>query len=65
MPPKPRQTAQYVTALYDFTAQAAGDLSFRAGDQIELVKKTESTEDWWTGRVNGQEGAFPANYCQE
>lgn len=39
--------------------QAEGDLSFGVGDRIELVQRTESTEDWWTGRLNGQEGVFP------
>ncbi|KAI8448751.1 hypothetical protein BY996DRAFT_8415918 [Phakopsora pachyrhizi] len=62
---KPSQTqATYVTALYDFQAQAEGDLSFSAGDRIELVKRTESEEDWWTGRLNGVEGVFPGNYVQ-
>lgn len=56
-PPVPQMV--YVTAVYDFDAQAEGDLSFRAGDRIELVKKTDNQEDWWTGRLNGQEGVFP------
>ncbi|KAJ3541277.1 hypothetical protein NMY22_g3948 [Coprinellus aureogranulatus] len=56
-PPVPQ--AVYVTAIYDFDAQAEGDLSFREGDRIELVKKTDSQEDWWTGRLNGREGVFP------
>ena len=56
-PPVPQVV--YVSAVYDFEAQAEGDLSFRAGDRIELVKKTDSQEDWWTGRLNGQEGVFP------
>ncbi|KAF5356026.1 hypothetical protein D9756_003968 [Leucocoprinus leucothites] len=63
--PKPKPAVQYVVALYDFTAQADGDLSFNAGDRIELVQRTGSTEDWWTGRLNGQEGVFPGNYVQE
>lgn len=57
-----------MTAIYDFEAQAEGDLSFRSGDRIELVKKTESQEDWWTGRLNGQEGIFPGkkiDFCEE
>lgn len=61
-PPRPKvglPQAQYVTALYDYAATAEGDLSFAAGDRIELVKKTDSTEDWWTGRLNGVEGVFP------
>ncbi|KAL1747301.1 hypothetical protein HDZ31DRAFT_80540 [Schizophyllum fasciatum] len=65
--PKPKPAApavQYVTALYDFDAQAEGDLSFRAGDRIEVVERTENAEDWWTGRLNGQQGVFPGNYVQ-
>ncbi|KAK4057001.1 BAR adaptor protein Hob1 [Microbotryomycetes sp. JL221] len=61
---RPGAAVQYVTALYDYTAQADGDLSFAAGDRIELVKRTESSEDWWTGRLNGVEGVFPGNYVQ-
>lgn len=63
--PKPTPKVQYVVALYDFVAQADGDLSFNAGDRIELVEKTQSSEDWWTGRLNGQQGVFPGNYVQE
>ena len=57
--PKPRPAVQYVVALYDFAAQADGDLDFRAGDRIEVVERTESTEDWWTGKLNGRQGVFP------
>ncbi|PPQ67408.1 hypothetical protein CVT25_005987 [Psilocybe cyanescens] len=65
--PKPKAAPQvkYVVALYDFAAQADGDLSFNAGDRIELVEKAESAEDWWTGRLNGVQGVFPGNYVQE
>jgi amphiphysin len=56
-PPK-----QYVVALYDFEAQADGDLSFRAGDRIEVVEKTASSEDWWTGKLNGVQGVFPGRW---
>ena len=57
--PKPAVQVQYVVALYDFAAQADGDLDFRAGDRIEVVERTESVEDWWTGRLNGRQGVFP------
>jgi len=65
--PKPKPTPQikYVVALYDFAAQADGDLSFNTGDRIELVQKSDSAEDWWTGRLNGVQGVFPGNYVQE
>lgn len=54
-PPK----ADVVVALYDYTAQTAGDLSFRAGDRIEVIQRTASREDWWTGVLNGAQGVFP------
>jgi hypothetical protein len=54
----------FVTALYDYAGEQATDLSFKKGDQITVVKKTESKNDWWTGRLGSREGAFPANYVQ-
>jgi len=62
--PKP-EPASYVVALYDFTAQADGDLDFRVGDRIQVIERTENTEDWWKGRLDGREGVFPGNYVQE
>lgn len=52
---------EYCTALYDYTAQAAGDLSFRAGDKIQVLQRTDAN-GWWTGVLNGQQGIFPGNY---
>jgi hypothetical protein len=67
-PPPPKRMAsqqfEYVTALYDFEGQNAGDLAFKEGDRIRIVKKTGSTQDWWEGELRGAKGAFPANYCQ-
>jgi len=64
--PKPAEPAvHYVVALYDFEAQADGDLSFKTGDRIEIVEQTASAEDWWTGKLRGQQGVFPGNYVQE
>jgi len=63
-PPMAKPKVEICTALYDYAATAEGDLSFNAGDKIELITKTESTEDWWVGRVHGQQGNFPANYVQ-
>lgn len=57
--PKPAPAVEYVVALYDFEAQADGDLDFKAGDRIEVVQKSESTEDWWTGKLDGRQGVFP------
>jgi amphiphysin len=65
-PPKPKpsrfaaaSTAETVTALYDYAAQADGDLSFSAGDTIEIVQRTQHENEWWTGKANGKQGQFP------
>lgn len=63
-PPPKKMPSQYVTALYDFAGQGEGDLSFREGEQIRVVKKTESTDDWWQGELHGTQGSFPANYVR-
>lgn len=60
----PSAQSQIVTALYDFDGQNDGDLSFREGDKIAVIRKTDSTDDWWEGSLNGRKGSFPANYVQ-
>ncbi|CAG8505175.1 14566_t:CDS:2 [Acaulospora morrowiae] len=59
--PKPKLT-RYVIALYDYDAQADGDLSFRKDDKIEVVERTPDVNDWWKGRLNGKVGMFPGDY---
>lgn len=54
----------FVTALYDFEGQGEGDLSFKEGDKIKIVEKSESTDDWWEGELRGVKGSFPANYVK-
>ena len=67
-PPPPKKIgsfqSEYVTAMYDFDSLTPGDLNFREGDRIRVVKKTESSQDWWEGEIHGQKGSFPANYCK-
>jgi len=65
-PPKPKPSrlsgvpnAETVTALYDYEAQAEGDLSFMTGDVIEIISRTQNVNEWWTGRLNGRQGQFP------
>lgn len=70
-PPKPKPSrlsgvpaAETVTALYDYEAQAEGDLSFVTGDVIEIISRTQNENEWWTGRVSGRQGQFPGNYVR-
>jgi amphiphysin len=68
-PPRPKpgrlagHNAETVTALFDYEAQAHGDLSFSAGDIIEIIHRTSNENEWWTGKVNGREGQFPGKNC--
>jgi lipid-binding SYLF domain-containing protein len=39
--------ASRAIALFNFTAQEAGDLSFKKGDIIVVTKKSDSTNDWY------------------
>jgi lipid-binding SYLF domain-containing protein len=51
-------------ALFTFEADQAGDLGFKKGDIINIVQRSDSTDDWWTGELHGRQGIFPANYVQ-
>lgn len=51
-----------VKALYSLDAAAPGELSFKEGDWIEVVR--EDPSGWWEGRLNGETGRFPFNYTQ-
>ncbi len=61
---KPSTQEFWVRALYEFAGEGQGDLAFREGDRIQVLKKTDSTDDWWEGRLGGAQGSFPANYCE-
>lgn len=71
-PPKPKPsglrgtptspTMPTATALYDYEAQAAGDLSFASGDVIEVTQKGATENEWWTGTLNGRQGQFPGEF---
>ncbi|KAH8816839.1 hypothetical protein F5884DRAFT_236504 [Xylogone sp. PMI_703] len=67
-PPPPKRlgsdNALYAIALYDYAGQSEGDLQFSEGDRIRVVRKTDSTQDWWVGELRGVKGNFPANYCR-
>lgn len=58
-PPPPGRKREQVKCEYDYTAQEDGELSFREGDVITVLKKEG---DWWYGELRGVEGLFPYNY---
>ncbi|BFZ59751.1 hypothetical protein YB2330_000768 [Saitoella coloradoensis] len=61
---EPVSDYEQAVALFSFEGEQGGDLSFTKGDVIEIVKRTGTTDDWWTGRKAGREGIFPANYVR-
>ncbi|KAJ6575523.1 hypothetical protein B0H10DRAFT_2236787 [Mycena sp. CBHHK59/15] len=63
-PLMPHEGIARAIALYDFHAAQPGDLSFAKGQVIIITKKSDSTDDWWTGKIEGQKGIFPANFVE-
>lgn len=59
----PPQRATLVKALYNFTAEEADELSFCAGDVIEVLDRSDAS--WWKGRLRGRSGLFPATYTAQ
>ncbi|KAH7312310.1 hypothetical protein B0I35DRAFT_356157 [Stachybotrys elegans] len=70
--PKPNFTANKqaslqkneAIAMFNFDADQPGDLGFKKGEIITVLKKTDSDNDWWTGRIGDRQGIFPSNYVK-
>lgn len=41
-----------------------GDLSFKKGQVIVVTEKSDDTDTWWKGKLEGREGIFPANFVE-
>ncbi|XP_059167757.1 SLIT-ROBO Rho GTPase-activating protein 1-like isoform X4 [Physella acuta] len=48
------------TAVFDFEARSARELSFKKGDTLVLYSRVSS--DWWEGCFHGKEGLIPDKY---
>lgn len=46
-------------AKFTFEPDQPGDLGFKKGEVITILKRTDNETDWWTGRVGDREGIFP------
>ena len=49
---------------YAYTAQSKDELSFQAGDRIDVVDFDDNGTGWGQGRLNGMLGHFPGNYVE-
>lgn len=59
-----KSNASQAIALYTFKGEQPGDLPFKKGDVIDIIQKSDTVDDWWTGRNDGKTGIFPANYVE-
>lgn len=53
-------SANMATALYDYTSQEPGDLTFSAGSSIRILERVGT--DWLSGELHGRRGIFPAAF---
>eukprot|EP01122_Echinamoeba_exundans_P010740 TRINITY_DN4077_c0_g1_i1.p1 TRINITY_DN4077_c0_g1~~TRINITY_DN4077_c0_g1_i1.p1 ORF type:complete len:944 (+),score=200.29 TRINITY_DN4077_c0_g1_i1:66-2897(+) len=50
-------------ALFDYSGNTEGQLSFNKDDKITVLGKTEN--GWWRGELKGKVGHFPGSYVRE
>lgn len=53
---------RFVVAVYSLAAGEDGELSFKQGDRIEVLREDDS--GWWEGQLRGEVGLFPENYTR-
>jgi len=51
-----------VIAIWSYTPADATELSFKAGDVIKVLERSD--EGWWKGQVGASSGWFPGNYTE-
>ncbi|XP_054854742.1 mitogen-activated protein kinase kinase kinase 10 isoform X2 [Eublepharis macularius] len=62
--PAPAPAALW-TAVFDYEAAGAEELSLRRGDVVEVLSqdaRVSGDEGWWAGQLQGRVGVFPSNY---
>lgn len=63
-PKRGAKRVQYVTALFDYTADGDDELSISAGDRIVLHQRDTENSGWTEGELNGRRGLFPTSYVE-
>ncbi|XP_043841581.1 intersectin-2 isoform X2 [Dromiciops gliroides] len=63
----PRKPASWVNyrALYAFEARSQDEMSFSAGDIVQVDEKTTGEPGWLYGHSQGRCGWFPGNYVEK
>jgi len=54
--------AERYIAVYTYTSDEAGDLTFNEGDIISVVR---TDGEWWTGSIGQRSGIFPGNFVKK
>jgi SH3 domain-containing YSC84-like protein 1 len=65
--PKFPESSPTVVAVFDFDGEREGDLSFKTGEEIIVLKKgIPGASEWWEGRISNsmRSGVFPSNYVE-
>ncbi|XP_033209043.1 mitogen-activated protein kinase kinase kinase 10 isoform X2 [Belonocnema kinseyi] len=56
------------SAQFDYIAQGDDELSLQRGETVKVLSKDSKIsgdEGWWTGKIRGKVGIFPANFVVE
>jgi hypothetical protein len=51
-------------AVQTFYRQEGSELSFKEGDKIDILERTNNGKDWWLGRNGSFVGLFPSDMIQ-
>jgi len=62
-PPTPPPSVPQCRGLHDYVGRSATELSFQAGDIINVI--TKDPGGWWEGELRGARGWLPSNFVQE
>lgn len=58
-----RSHKRYMSSPHLPPMQEPNDLSFSAGEIVEIIDETNA--DWWTGKCRGKQGLFPSNHVEK